>query len=103
MNTPLLQRKIILIQIALIIIMGFAVYANSLKGEFVWDDFFFVKYNTFIKDWSNLLNIFMKDAGSGQLIREKSAIYRPLQMVTYMIDYSIGGLNVLGYHVSDIV
>ena len=96
-----LQRKIILIQVILIIIMGFAVYSNSLKGEFIRDDINLVKYNTYIKDWSKVLNIFMENAGSGSLARVKSDAYRPLQMFTYMIDYSIWGLNVLGYHITN--
>ena len=100
MNIPL-QRKIILIQVTLIIIMGFAVYSNSLKGEFIRDDINLVKYNTYIKDWSKVLNIFMENAGSGSLARVKSDAYRPLQMFTYMIDYSIWGLNVLGYHITN--
>jgi len=100
MNIPL-QRKIILIQVGLIIIMGFAVYANSLKGEFIRDDINLVQYNTYIKDWSKVLNIFMENVGSGSLARVKADAYRPLQMLTYMIDYSIWGLNVLGYHITN--
>ena len=35
--------KIILICVALIAVIGFAVYFNSLGGKFVWDDFLLVK------------------------------------------------------------
>lgn len=47
----LIKRKIVLIQIILIIIIGFVIYANSLNGKFIWDDEFLIKDNASIKDW----------------------------------------------------
>ncbi|MBN3038605.1 MAG: tetratricopeptide repeat protein [Candidatus Omnitrophica bacterium] len=89
------------IDIALIAILGFLVYSSSLNGEFIADDLHLVKDNVYIKDWRNLSGIFSKDivAGSGK----KWNSYRPLQMLTYMIDYSFGGLNPMGYHLSNVV
>ena len=93
--------KFTLISIALIVILGFAVYANSLSGEFIWDDNTLVKNNLYIRSWTNIAKIFTEDVGAGA---EKSyRFWRPMQMLTYMLDYSFWELNPLGYHLTNIV
>lgn len=88
-----MNRKIILIiQIVLIIILGFVIYANSLNGKFIWDDEFLIKDNTYIKDWQKIPKLFTP-----------TTFYRPLQMVTYTMDYFLWGLNVKGYHIGNIL
>ncbi len=87
--------------IALIIVAGAACYGNSLGGSFVWDDAALVTNNTCIRGWSNLPKIFTKDLGAG--IAMKSSFYRPLQMLTYMMDYSLWGLNPAGYHLTNML
>lgn len=96
----LYQKKTIFLHIALIATLGFIVYSNSLNGKFIWDDIFLVKDNIYIKNWTNLPKIFSSDIGTGGLV--KYSFYRPLQMFTYMIDYSFWGLNVKGYHLTNI-
>lgn len=54
-----------LISVALIIILGFAVYSNSLNGKFLWDDNSLIKENIYIKSYSHLPKIFSKDIGAG--------------------------------------
>ncbi len=87
--------------IILIIILGFAVYGNSLNGKFIWDDEYLVRDNVYIKNWSHIPKIFTKDiaAGAGR----KYNFYRPLQMLTYTIDYSLWKLDVKGYHLTNIL
>jgi len=88
----------------LIIILGITVYANSLNGKFIWDDNFLVKNNIHIKSWSNMQDIFTKHIGAGtEVTGGKSPYYRPLQIVTYMIDYSLWGLNAKGYHITNVL
>jgi tetratricopeptide (TPR) repeat protein len=89
------------ISVILIVIAGFAVYANSLNGKFIWDDDSLIKDNVYIKDWSHIRNIFTEDIRAGAGV--EGGAYRPLQMVTYIIDYSLWGLNVKGYHLSNIL
>jgi len=93
----------IYISVLLIIILGFVVYGNSLKGEFIWDDLNLVKNNTYIRSWSNIPKVFTSHIGAGTLTEEKYIFYRPLQMLTYMFDYSIWELNVIGYHLTGII
>ena len=90
------KKKTVLISIILIVGLGLSVYVNSLNGKFVWDDDFLVKNNVYIKSWGHLPRIFTEDDGVGG--GTKYNFYRPLRMVTYMIDYYIWKLDVRGYH-----
>ena len=44
-----MTEKNTIIAVALIVILGCAIYANSLGGKFVWDDHHLVKDNVYIK------------------------------------------------------
>ncbi len=87
-----------LLPIFIIIILGCIVYSNSLHGEFIWDDLHLVKDNAYLDSWSNLVNIFKGNIGSGARIEYDS--YRPLQIVTYLIDRALWGKGVFGYHLT---
>ena len=96
-----INKTFVLVSVALVIILGFAVYANSLNGKFVYDDEILVKNNAFIKDWSNLPKFFSEDIGKGYGITY--SFYRPIQIITYAIDYSVWKLSVIGYHLTNVI
>lgn len=96
-----MHKNAILLQISLIVILGLAVYANSLKGAFVWDDRLFIIDNPYINNWPKVLNIFSERVSLGGSF--ELYIYRPLQILTYMIDYSLWSLNVFGYHLTNVL
>jgi len=81
--------------------LGLIVYANSLNGAFIWDDEYLVRDNAYIKSWGNLPRIFTEDIGAG--VGHRFTFYRPLQMLSYMLDHSLWGLNVRGYHLTNVV
>lgn len=85
----------------MIIILGFAVYFNSLQGEFIWDDIGVVRDNLHIRSFSNLGKIFTQSIGAGA--GDESHFYRPVVMATYMLNYYWGRLNVTGYHLGNIL
>ena len=89
------------IALLIIIVLGFIVYANSLNGGFVWDDEGLVKNNAHIRSFSFLPKIFREGiwAGAGQ----KENAYRPIQTLTYMIDYAVWKLDVRGYHLTNTI
>ena len=95
------KKQVIFISVVLIIILGFAVYANSLNGQFIWDDEHLVRDNVYIKKSSHIHKIFTKDIGAATGVKYNS--YRPLQMLSFMIDYSLWKLDVRGYHLSNIL
>jgi tetratricopeptide (TPR) repeat protein len=87
--------------IALIVILGCSIYFNTLGADFVWDDAALVRDNVYIRNWSSLPKFFTENsrAGSG----EQSTVYRPLQLVSYALDYSLWKLNPTGYHLSSVL
>ena len=87
--------------IILIIIMGFIVYANSLSGGFIWDDEQLVVENSYIRDGSHLSDIFTKSIGAGS--EKECNYYRPLQQISYFLDFFLYQLNPFGYHLTNIL
>ena len=94
------DKKTVFLSILLIIVLGFARYLNSMEGQFVWDDTYLVKNNIYIKSWGHISSIFTKDIAAGA--QTQSNFYRPIQTLTYMFDHSIWGLDVRGYHLTNI-
>ncbi|NQU74525.1 MAG: tetratricopeptide repeat protein [Candidatus Omnitrophica bacterium] len=95
------KKHTLFMSVFLIIISAFLVYNNSLNGQFVWDDYEWVRDNTYIKSWSNTSKIFTK--GLGRDAGKQDLFYRPIQTLTYMLDYSLWKLNVQGYHFTNIL
>ena len=83
----------------LIIILGLFIYANSLNGEFIRDDNTLVRDNVYIKSWSGIGRCFTKNIALGG--RQEWNSYRPLQMLTYALDYSAWKSDVRGYHLTN--
>jgi len=92
--------KNIILHIALIILLGSGVYANSLHGQFICDDVGLVQNNDYIKNGSNVLNMLTENMGAGS--GTASHYNRPLPMMTYAMDYSLWRLHVVGYHLSNL-
>ncbi len=90
------MKKSAIVQIILIIALGIIVYSNCLDGKFVWDDFGLVKDNSLIRSWRNIPEIFTEGMGG-----DNSNFYRPLQIISYAADYSLWGLNSVGYHLTN--
>jgi pentatricopeptide repeat protein len=89
-------KAIVLISAALIMILGFAVYANSLTGKFVYDDNILIAKNLFVKKWPPSPKFFTASIGIFGGIQ--TPFYRPIQMVSYAVDYRLWKMNVVGYH-----
>ncbi len=60
-----------------------------------------VSENVYINNWSKLPQLFKENIAAGGF--EKFNSYRPLQMLTYMLDYSFWKLDVRGYHLTNII
>ncbi len=85
----------------LITAIALIVYSNSFGNQFVWDDKYEVEQNSFIRDWRFLPEIFTTDLLHFAPIF-KSNHYRPLQTLSYMLDYSLWRLNPAGFHLSNL-
>ena len=74
-----------------------AVYANSLRCPFVFDDHFDIIDNTSIRHLWPLWDVF--------LFRSASAVglqSRPVVNLSFALDYAVGGLNTWPYHVTNL-
>src|SRR4030043_1647576 len=81
----------------IIITLSLVVYSNSFESTFQYDDVHSLVVNPYLKDPANLLKLFWTpEMGSG-LVKETSS-YRPLLLVTYGLNFYLGGMNVFGYH-----
>ncbi|MEE8359850.1 MAG: tetratricopeptide repeat protein [Candidatus Omnitrophota bacterium] len=96
-----LKKKTILISLLLIAVLGFGIYFNSFEGEFLWDDIHLVKKNIYVKDFSYIKEIFTQHVGAGA--RRPYHFYRPLQTLTYAIDYHLWNASVVGYHFTNVL
>ncbi|MBN3038158.1 MAG: tetratricopeptide repeat protein [Candidatus Omnitrophica bacterium] len=96
-----MKYKQIIISFVLIALLGVVAYGNSLKGEFLWDDNFLIKENKYIKDWSYWPKAFTENIEAGA--RKETSFYRPLQVFSYMLDYSFWTLDSRGYHLTNLI
>jgi len=96
-----LNPKFLALALGLITLLGLMVYANSFAGQFLWDDWHLIADNTYIRSASfeNIRSIFSQNimAGAG---REGNS-FRPLQILSYLMDHAVWDKNVLGYHLTN--
>ena len=87
----------------LIFLAAFAVYLNSLGGQFVFDDTSIIQNNPQIRslDWSSLRHLF--GSHYWQAVEGQGGLYRPVVVLSYAINYAIGGINPWGYHFVNIL
>lgn len=84
----------------IIALVAFAVYANTLLNEFVYDDELLVSADSSITSISNIPKFFTGHAGFNQVF---IWFYRPVVSTSYAIDYAIWKLNPLGFHLTNII
>ena len=95
------DKSKIWMSVALIVVLGFAVYISSLSGEFLWDDEYLIVKNENIRSFSNLGHVFLRTAT--QAFQRDYGFYRPMQEFTYMIDFALWKLNSAGYHLTNVL
>ncbi len=98
--------------ILFILLLVTITYTNSLFNDFVGDDSVLFVSNTFYKSWDNLHRLFERgyafdsskvdiksqtDFGSG------SVAYRPVDNLTYFIDYWLWGMKPFGFHLTNLL
>ena len=87
--------------VLLIALFTLLAYANSLRNGFVWDDETLVRENSFIRNSTYISAAFTTDLVHNS--HGGTAYYRPLQTITYMVDYFYWGLNPVGYHLTNLL
>jgi len=85
---------------AIIAAIALTVYANSFSNAFVYDDESHIVDNTAIRDPSNIPKMFVHDLTYFSEDRN-GKFYRPLESVSFAVDYLIWGLKPFGYHLTN--
>lgn len=88
----------------LLIAAIFTIYRPSLDFGFVWDDNLYVVHNEAVKDWSRAGEAFTSPAttwGAGS--QYNLSAWRPLRNISYLIDFSLFGLNPIGWHLHNVL
>jgi tetratricopeptide (TPR) repeat protein len=96
------MKKIIL----LLAIITLAVYFNTLGHSFVWDDHFTIEENDFITDVKYIPKIFVTDLFHSYAEKsgaEHRNYYRPIQTLSFLIDYHIWKMNPFGFHLTNVL
>jgi Flp pilus assembly protein TadD len=91
----IVPKKSILIGCLVLFAVGLGVYAPSFHHEFIWDDKIIIPLNEHIAAF-NVPKLFSTDVH--HFSYQPSNFYRPLQMVSYAVNYKFGALNTFGYH-----
>jgi hypothetical protein len=84
----------------LIALLAATVYANSIGGDFVWDDLYVLSQNLNIRDIGNIPNYFISTEKS---YAYDMKVYRPLRQTMFAVEYQLFGLDPRGYHVVNVV
>jgi tetratricopeptide (TPR) repeat protein len=74
-------------------------YAPALNGELLWDDIYLVGENPFFKSPAFVFEVFRHWLYLDSL----SLYYRPVQNLSYILDYWLWNRNPVGYHLSNVL
>ncbi len=70
-------------------------YGPALRGDFLWDDDFYVSANPLLRDAGGLVRIWTEPSASPQ--------YYPLTFTTLWLDYRVWERDPLGYHLANVL
>ena len=86
--------------VIVIIAVGFLVYGNTIVNEMFWDDYDNIVNNQYIHSWEHFPKYFSENliAGAGII----NNYWRPLLLLSFSVDYKIGGLEPFAYHLQNI-
>ncbi|MBI4707896.1 MAG: tetratricopeptide repeat protein [Candidatus Omnitrophica bacterium] len=96
------EKKFLLFTVFILIAaVCFAAYASSFQNPFLWDDEGLIVKNQFIRQLSSWQKIFTSDLYTASLAG--SNFYRPVQTLSFILDYHFWQLNPFGYHLTNVL
>ena len=96
-SRPITDFKIYLFFLA----SALACYANSFRDPFLWDNEVAIAHNPLILSLHNIPKAFTTDLFGNPVTA--TSYYRPVGVITYMLDYQLWGLNPAGFHLTSIL
>lgn len=89
-----------LVVLLLSLVLSFAVFGNGIRGDFVYDDTFGIQLRQDLKDPRNLFKLFVSPYYFQQ---PEIGLYRPLPMLTYMLNFSFFGQSPVSFKIVNIL
>src|SRR6202047_5042525 len=83
----------------LLMLIGFAVRSPALQGQRIWDDQYLSQDNPFIKSPVLILEAFRHYL----FLDSFSAYYRPVQNISFIVDYFFWNTNEFGFHMTNVL
>ncbi len=85
-------------RLLLLVLVAFVIHAPAISGEFIWDDGYLAHDNPLIKS-----PLFVFEAFRHHLFLDSlSAHYRPLQNLSFIVDYFFWNDDTAGFHLTNI-
>jgi tetratricopeptide (TPR) repeat protein len=81
---------------AVIVLAGLLAYANSFSGAFILDDVASIVENRQIREWWRPVGLLVSE-------RELPVAGRPVVNASFALNYALGGLNLRGYHIGNLL
>lgn len=94
------NSRLVLLTMVGIFVLSVVVYLPMVKNEFVYDDFWLIVENEFIKDFSNVKRLFSIEYLKRPFPVRGGA--RPVTLVSLILDYKLWGLNPVGFRFTNI-
>lgn len=76
---------------AVLLLLGFLAYANTIDGGFVWDDASSILLHQHVKNPAKVFALFTEDQHA--FAGGQGNFYRPLLSVTFMVDYAVSRIG----------
>lgn len=87
------------LRITLLLVAAFLVHLPSLQGQLIWDDNYLVGESPFFRSPIFVFEVFRHHL----YLDSFSAHYRPVQNLSYMLDYLVWNGDLYGYHLSNVL
>jgi tetratricopeptide (TPR) repeat protein len=87
------------IHVAILVAAGFIVHFPALQGQPIWDDEYLTRTNPLIKSPLFIFEVFRHHL----FLDSYSPHYRPVQDLSYMVDYAVWNGNIYGFHLSNVL
>ncbi|MBD3380354.1 MAG: tetratricopeptide repeat protein [Candidatus Omnitrophica bacterium] len=94
-------KRLNLLVILLFVVTAFALYFGVLDAGFVWDDEFIVVNNPLVRAPLSSFEIFRQDIINSGF--NTTIYYRPLQILSYAVEYRLAGMQPFVFHFSNII
>ena len=87
------------LHVAVLALTGFTVHIPAFQGQPIWDDDYLIRTNPLIKSPLLVLEAFRHYL----FLDSYSAHYRPVQDLSYMLDYVLWNDNTYGFHLTNVL